>query len=180
MKVCPTNGLHPAMTEAGPEGIWTPMLVGKIGYCEYYCSLCTQVCPTGAIQELTIEEKNKLKMGTAWVDKNTASPGNSVIPASSAKSTALLHPRPYIFAKTWYLQLTARLFKSSFLMWTSRGVLGAESAKTNARLKETRLSESLPQASLAPLKIRFYSGSNLYPRSFIHQRILVTHYSFFR
>lgn len=51
MKVCPTNALHPALAEAGPEGVWTPVLVPRIGYCEYYCSLCTQVCPTGAIRE---------------------------------------------------------------------------------------------------------------------------------
>jgi len=74
MKVCPTNALQPAMTEAGPEGLWTPMLVPKIGYCEYYCSLCTQVCPTGAIQELTIPQKNNLKIGTAWVNKNRCIP----------------------------------------------------------------------------------------------------------
>ncbi|MCK7489645.1 MAG: 4Fe-4S binding protein [Anaerotruncus sp.] len=52
MRACPTGGLQPALTEAGPEGIYTPMLVPKIGYCEYYCSLCTQVCPTGAITKL--------------------------------------------------------------------------------------------------------------------------------
>ncbi len=57
MKACPTNALQPALTEAGPEGMWTPVLVPKIGYCEYYCSLCSQVCPTGAIKELTVPEK---------------------------------------------------------------------------------------------------------------------------
>ena len=74
MKVCPTNALQPALSEAGPEGLWTPMLVPKIGYCEYYCSLCSQVCPTGAIKELTVEEKIKVVIGTAWVDKNRCIP----------------------------------------------------------------------------------------------------------
>ena len=74
MRACPTNGLQPALTEAGPEGIYTPMLVPKVGYCEYYCSLCTQVCPTEAIKKLTIEEKNKLKIGTAWVNKSRCIP----------------------------------------------------------------------------------------------------------
>lgn len=74
MKACPTNGLQPALTEAGPEGLWTPVLVPEIGYCEFYCSLCTQVCPTGAIKELTVPEKTTVKIGTAWIDKNRCIP----------------------------------------------------------------------------------------------------------
>jgi formate hydrogenlyase subunit 6/NADH:ubiquinone oxidoreductase subunit I len=70
MKVCPTNALQPASTQAGPEGFWTPVLVPKIGYCEYYCSLCTQVCPTGAIRELKIKEKTRVKIGSAWINKD--------------------------------------------------------------------------------------------------------------
>jgi len=27
MKACPTNALQPALLEAGPEGLWTPMLM---------------------------------------------------------------------------------------------------------------------------------------------------------
>ncbi len=74
MKACPTNGLQPAIAEAGPEGLWTPTLVPKVGYCEYYCSLCSQVCPTGAIKELTVPEKTEVKIGTAWIDKNRCLP----------------------------------------------------------------------------------------------------------
>ena len=74
MKVCPTNALQPALSEAGPEGIWTPILVPTVGYCEFYCSLCSQVCPTGAIKELTVPEKIKVVIGTAWVDKNRCIP----------------------------------------------------------------------------------------------------------
>ncbi len=74
MRACPTGGLQPVLAEAGPEGVYTPMLVPKIGYCEYYCSLCTQVCPTGAIRKLTIEEKNLVKMGSAWVNKSRCIP----------------------------------------------------------------------------------------------------------
>jgi len=74
MKVCPTNAIQPTHSEAGPEGLWTPMLDMKIGYCDYYCSLCGQVCPTGAIRELSIVAKNQIKIGTAWVDKNRCIP----------------------------------------------------------------------------------------------------------
>jgi MauM/NapG family ferredoxin protein len=74
MKVCPTNALQPASNQAGAEGLWTPVLIPKIGYCEYYCSLCTQVCPTGAIKELTIPEKTKVKIGSAWINKDRCIP----------------------------------------------------------------------------------------------------------
>ena len=74
MKVCPTNALQPASGQAGAEGLWTPVLVPKIGYCEYYCSLCTQVCPTSAIKELKIKEKIKVRIGSAWINKNRCIP----------------------------------------------------------------------------------------------------------
>jgi polyferredoxin len=74
MKACPTNALQPAIGQAGPEGLWTPVLTPKIGYCEYYCSLCSQVCPTGAIKELTIPEKVNVRIGTAWINKNRCLP----------------------------------------------------------------------------------------------------------
>ncbi len=74
MKVCLTNGLHPTLTEAGLEGLWTPVLVPRLGYCEYNCNLCSQVCPTGAIRKITVEEKKKIKIGLAFIDKNRCIP----------------------------------------------------------------------------------------------------------
>jgi polyferredoxin len=67
MNVCPTNALHPTLLQAGVEGIWSPMLVPRIGYCEATCVLCSQVCPTGAIDEITEAEK-------AWVPPADAAP----------------------------------------------------------------------------------------------------------
>lgn len=74
MKVCITNGLQPTLLEAGFEGIWTPRLVPKIGYCEFRCTLCGQVCPTGAIQELTVQEKERTKIGVAVIDTGRCLP----------------------------------------------------------------------------------------------------------
>ncbi len=74
MKVCTTNGLQPTLFEAGVEGIWSPVLVPRIGYCEYRCTLCGQVCPTGAIRRLQLEEKAKIKIGTAMIDKGRCLP----------------------------------------------------------------------------------------------------------
>jgi polyferredoxin len=73
MKVCPNNALHPAFFESGVEGLWTPILIPRIGYCEHSCVLCGQVCPTGAIQKITEKEKmgigqKPISIGTAFYD----------------------------------------------------------------------------------------------------------------
>jgi MauM/NapG family ferredoxin protein len=80
MKVCITNGLQPTLFEAGIEGIWSPVLVSRIGYCEYRCTLCGQVCPTGAIRRLTLEEKADFKIGLAMLDKGRCLPYAHAIP----------------------------------------------------------------------------------------------------
>ena len=74
MKVCLTGGLQPTGLEAGLEGIWTPVLVPRIGYCEYSCTLCGQVCPTSAIEELSVEDKRQVTIGTAFVDPSRCLP----------------------------------------------------------------------------------------------------------
>lgn len=74
MKICPTNVIHPSFFEGGLEGFWTPILIMKIGYCEYNCSLCSQICPTDAIKKISMEEKKKIKIGTAFVDKTRCLP----------------------------------------------------------------------------------------------------------
>lgn len=76
MKACPTNALQPALFEGGVEAIGTPIIVPKIGYCEYECNTCGQVCPTGAIRKLSLEEKQKFKIGTAFINKNKCIPWN--------------------------------------------------------------------------------------------------------
>lgn len=74
MKACPTNGLQPTGLQAGIEGIWTPLLIPQIGYCDYDCNLCGQVCPTEAIQPLPIEQKKKTKIGLATFDRSRCLP----------------------------------------------------------------------------------------------------------
>ena len=80
MRVCPNNALHPTLLESGLEGLWTPFLIAKIGYCEPTCTLCGQVCPTGAISELTLnqkvgdEETPPNRIGTAFLDRGRCLP----------------------------------------------------------------------------------------------------------
>lgn len=70
MKVCINNALQPLWLERGIEGMFTPVLVPRLGYCEFNCTLCSQVCPTGAIQKLTQKEKHAFVIGKAVFDKD--------------------------------------------------------------------------------------------------------------
>ncbi|MBA3011265.1 MAG: 4Fe-4S binding protein [Proteobacteria bacterium] len=74
MKVCITNGLQPVGIERGIEAMFTPGLVPRLGYCEFNCTLCSQVCPTHAIGALPVKEKHAFVMGKAWFDKDRCLP----------------------------------------------------------------------------------------------------------
>jgi formate hydrogenlyase subunit 6/NADH:ubiquinone oxidoreductase subunit I len=91
MKVCPNTAIHPTLDQAGLEGLWTPTLVPRIGYCEPSCVLCSEVCPTGAIWQITPKEKGwvvgigtgagsaaaasqPIRLGTAFYDRGRCLP----------------------------------------------------------------------------------------------------------
>ena len=62
---CPTKVLKAATLEYGLAGTMMPVMDFSRGYCEKDCTLCGEVCPTGAIRRLTKEEKSKTKIGHA-------------------------------------------------------------------------------------------------------------------
>ncbi|HPP05831.1 MAG TPA: 4Fe-4S binding protein [Syntrophorhabdaceae bacterium] len=74
IKVCLKNALYPAGFQWGVYGLFTPVIIPRLGYCEYNCNLCGQVCPTGAIPNLPLEQKKKSVIGTAIIDKNHCLP----------------------------------------------------------------------------------------------------------
>ena len=74
MKVCPTSGLQPALLEGGLQALWTPVLVPRLGYCDYGCNACGQTCPSGAIPELALDEKRAQVLGVAVIDRDRCLP----------------------------------------------------------------------------------------------------------
>jgi Pyruvate/2-oxoacid:ferredoxin oxidoreductase delta subunit len=74
MKVCLRSALYPALSQGGFYGLFMPVLIPRLGYCEYNCNLCGQVCPTGAIPNLPLEEKKQSIIGLAAIDKNHCLP----------------------------------------------------------------------------------------------------------
>ncbi|OPY76678.1 MAG: putative electron transport protein YccM [Syntrophorhabdus sp. PtaU1.Bin153] len=74
MKVCLRSALYPAFSQGGLHGLFMPLLIPRLGYCEYECNLCGQVCPTGAIPNLPLDRKKKSIIGLAAIDKNHCLP----------------------------------------------------------------------------------------------------------
>ncbi len=60
---CPTRVLQPAVMHYGMRGIMQPYMDYSAGYCNYDCTLCGSVCPTGAIKKLSVEKKRVTSIG---------------------------------------------------------------------------------------------------------------------
>lgn len=67
---CPTHVLQPAVMEYGLQGVLQPTLRFDKGYCLYDCHICGEVCPTGAIELLDIEDKKMTAIGHAVFNKD--------------------------------------------------------------------------------------------------------------
>jgi len=102
IRACPTNVLQPAIFEAGLEGLWTPVLNMKLGYCELNCTMCSQVCPTGAIQRISIEEKTgvgqyaqqgPVRLGTAFYDHGRCLPWSMETPCVVCEEVCPVSPK---------------------------------------------------------------------------------------
>lgn len=70
MRACPTGALQPAVYEAGLQGFATPVLVPRLGYCDYSCNACGQVCPSQAIPRLSLAEKRQQVIGKAYIHED--------------------------------------------------------------------------------------------------------------
>jgi ferredoxin len=65
---CPTKALQPSLLQYGAGALWTPHIDYEKGVCDFYCNLCGAACPTGAIDYLMLEKKQRFVMGIAEID----------------------------------------------------------------------------------------------------------------
>jgi ferredoxin len=70
MRACPTGGLQPVVAEAGFDGVFSPVLIPTVGWCERSCTTCGEVCPSGALQPFRAEEKPHIRLGLATVHRD--------------------------------------------------------------------------------------------------------------
>lgn len=68
VSACPNQVLRPS---AGLMTLMRPEMSYERGYCRPECVRCSEVCPTGAIRPITVEEKSSVQIGHAvWVREN--------------------------------------------------------------------------------------------------------------
>jgi ferredoxin len=68
VRACPVKIIRPDPGDHGVAGFLTPTVSFAKDYCREDCRECTQVCPSGAIARLSLEEKAKAQIGLAKVD----------------------------------------------------------------------------------------------------------------
>src|SRR4030043_103497 len=70
MRTCPTGALQPLTDESTIEAMWTPVVVPRLGYCDYSCNQCGSICPVEAIPKLSLEEKRLQVIGKAYINQD--------------------------------------------------------------------------------------------------------------
>ena len=68
VEICPQKVLKPSLTYAN---FMLPELDFRNSYCHIDCLKCNEVCPTGALEKITPEEKKNIQIGYAvWLREN--------------------------------------------------------------------------------------------------------------
>ncbi|MCL2501593.1 MAG: 4Fe-4S binding protein [Bacteroidales bacterium] len=62
---CPTRIIQPTIKGYGLDGWMLPAINFQNGFCTYSCNRCSQVCPTSALERVSLEEKKIIRIGKA-------------------------------------------------------------------------------------------------------------------
>jgi ferredoxin len=74
LAVCPTGGLLPLVRLDRLDGVFSPHLVPQVGGCLRECTACGDACPTGAIGKITVQDKPRIRIGLAVLDRSRCLP----------------------------------------------------------------------------------------------------------
>ncbi len=65
VSACPSRVIVPSFLEFGFLGMMQPRMDYSAGYCNYDCTHCLEICPSGALLPLTAEKKKLTQLGVA-------------------------------------------------------------------------------------------------------------------
>jgi ferredoxin len=68
MRTCPSKIIHPDTGQGGITGLLAPVVHYEKEYCIEKCNACTKVCPSGALQNLELNQKHGYVIGEALLD----------------------------------------------------------------------------------------------------------------
>lgn len=99
ISACPTKVLTPTYLEYGFTGMMMPKLDYRLDFCDYECTVCGEVCPTGAILPLSVEQKKKTQIGVVQFRKGSCivhTDGTSCGSCSEHCPTQAVEMVPYV------------------------------------------------------------------------------------
>ncbi len=70
LTACPTAAIQTTESGTNVDDLWTPLFVPRIGYCDFSCNSCGQICPVEAIPPLQLDLKRQQVMGQVYIDQN--------------------------------------------------------------------------------------------------------------
>jgi|AntRauTorcE11898_2_1112593.scaffolds.fasta_scaffold00995_11 ferredoxin len=71
VSACPTQVIQPSRNEFGWKHLMQVRMDFHTGFCNYECTRCTEICPTGALTSLPLEDKKLTQLGKAkFVEDN--------------------------------------------------------------------------------------------------------------
>ena len=65
ISACPTQVLVPSFLEYGLLGILQPQMDYRTSFCNFECTRCSEVCPSGALLPIPVERKKITQLGAA-------------------------------------------------------------------------------------------------------------------
>ncbi|MDR0609049.1 MAG: 4Fe-4S binding protein [Planctomycetaceae bacterium] len=96
---CPAQILTPSTFELGLAGFLQPVVQFERGFCNYDCTICTEVCPSRALTKIErVEEKHLLQIGQViFVKENCVveTQGSSCGACAEHCPTGAVHMIPY-------------------------------------------------------------------------------------
>lgn len=95
---CPDQVLRPSITQHGLAGFLQPYQDFDVSFCSYNCSNCSQICPTGAIQPITVEQRRLVRTGIAHFNRDLCvvkTNGTSCGACNEHCPTQAVHMVPY-------------------------------------------------------------------------------------